>query len=81
MIHESMLETHQESLIRKSMGLSDYQYLKNSQEIHQYCINVMFILDNMLAYNHPIGNAQVVCSWYISGIYCQLGDYISPTPY
>ena len=26
-----------------------------------------------MIYNHPIGK------WYISGIYCQLGDYIPPT--
>ena len=29
-------------------------------------------------YNHPEGNRY---KWYISGIYCQLGDYISPTTY
>ena len=28
-------------------------------------------------YNHPIGKDY---KWYISGIYCQLGDYISPIP-
>ena len=28
-----------------------------------------------VAYNHPIGKDY---KWYISGIYCQLGDHISP---
>ena len=27
-----------------------------------------------VAYNHPIGKDY---KWYISGIYCQLGDYIA----
>ena len=31
-----------------------------------------------VAYNHPIGKCY---KWYISGIYCQLGDYMVPTTY
>ena len=31
-----------------------------------------------VAYNHPISKDY---KWYISGIYCQLGDYKSPTTY
>ena len=30
-----------------------------------------------MIYNHPIGKDY---KWYISGIYCQLGTYISPIP-
>ena len=30
-----------------------------------------------MIYNHPIGKDY---KWYISGIYCQLGDYMVPIP-
>jgi len=30
-------------------------------------------------YNYPIITQLAIYKWYISGIYCQLGDYISPS--
>ena len=36
------------------------------------------VVGDIYIYNHPEGNRY---KWYISGIYCQLGDYISPTTY
>ena len=53
-------------------GILSFPFLGFTLPATAICSFLVPLIGGRLAYNHY--------KWYISGIYCQLGDYISPIP-